>query len=50
MSTPAEQQKLMEMHEVVSKAAEELHVNRDTYAAVVRLAEGLEMILNYLER
>jgi hypothetical protein len=40
---------LSEIHEELTKAAIEMQTNHDTYAAVLRLAAALELVLRYLE-
>jgi hypothetical protein len=40
---------LSEIHQEVSQALEEIRTNRDSYAAIVKLAESLELVLRYLE-
>jgi hypothetical protein len=44
------QEELLTIHYEVAKAIEELTQNRDSYAAVGRLAAALEMVLNFLEQ
>jgi hypothetical protein len=41
--------KLEEIHEELNRAATEMEGNHDTYAAVLKLANALELVLRYLE-
>jgi hypothetical protein len=40
---------LSEIHHEVNRALEEIRTNRDSYAAIIKLAEALELVLGYLE-
>lgn len=50
MTLDEKQKRLLEIHVVVSEAADEIDKNGDTYASVTKLAEALELVLIYLEQ
>jgi len=40
---------LSEIRHEVDQALEEIRTNRDSYAAILKLAEALELVIGYLE-
>lgn len=50
MTAEEKQKRILEIHAIVSEAADEVQDNGDTYASVVKLAEALELVLIYLEQ
>lgn len=50
MTADEKRKRLLEIRAIVSKAADEIHRNGDTYASVMQMAEALELVLIYLEQ